>query len=61
MIILKQENCKGCGLCVSVCKKDAYQIGRCNEQKWILLRSCGPGQVYSLRYVLQDVSRLLHL
>lgn len=33
MIILKQENCKGCGLCVSVCKKDAIKLGDAMNKK----------------------------
>lgn len=28
MITIKEDNCKGCGLCVSVCKKGALQLSR---------------------------------
>lgn len=27
MIVIKTENCKGCALCVGVCKKEALKLG----------------------------------
>ncbi|MEG1633287.1 MAG: 4Fe-4S binding protein [Oscillospiraceae bacterium] len=28
MIIIKTDNCKGCGLCVSVCRKEALTMSK---------------------------------
>jgi 2-oxoglutarate ferredoxin oxidoreductase subunit delta len=33
MIIINSEGCKGCGLCVSVCKKEALALGKSMNKK----------------------------